>query len=76
MDKQRGIFVVGGGVALLVSAVALTMWARKKRVEDNIRNEAMIEKYEEYVHAEPKPKPKPRAKRTVQAKNGKVAPTA
>ncbi len=73
MDKQRGIFLIGGSVALLVSAVALTLWARKSRNEANVRNEEMIEKYEEYVHAEAKPKPKPRAKRATPAKNGKVA---
>ena len=74
MDKQRGIFLIGGSVALLVSAVALTLWTRRTRMEASAKNEKMIDKYEEYVHAEPKPKAKPRPKRVSHAKNGKVAP--
>ncbi len=73
MNKQRGIFIIGGSMALLVSAVTLTLWMRKQKaaqVAEDALNEEMVEHYEEYVKAESAPKPKPR--RAAHPKNGKV----
>ncbi len=73
MDRNRGILIVGASVALLVSAGALTYWLKKRAAFEDERD-AMVEKYEEYVHAEPAPKRKP--KRTHHARNGRVTNTA
>ena len=66
MDTKRGVLVVGGSVALLVSAVALTLWARKR---------GMTEEEVKAIDAKGKPITKPKAKtpvRKTHAKNGKV----
>lgn len=66
------MLVVGGGVALLISAVALTLWFKKSRAEafeEDAKSEEMVEKYEQYVDSTPAPKRRPRK---AQPTNGKV----
>jgi hypothetical protein len=68
MDRNRGLIVLGGSVALLVAGAAITYFVRKERYEEAREAEKKIEAYEKYVNAEPKPKRKPRATHT----NGKL----
>jgi hypothetical protein len=51
MDKNRGLMVVGGGVALLVAGWALQRWNRSRissEQEEQARTENMITEYENY----------------------------
>lgn len=74
MDKKRGMFVVGGGFALLVAGYALFRWNRERiasELAEQARTEDMIREYEEYSNPTPVKKRPPRQRK--QSANGRAA---